>query len=192
MSQLAFPEIQKSFDEKNWNSIILYCQDLELRVCIISGFTTPHIYKISTKNNARFLWKRIPSELKAAKPYLKDIWFTIQNLSQFDCPAIYKCLTLNYPPEITPFINAVKESFQIRTFELISNAYSTISIKDCSTFLGTTPEETVKYTISKGWELDQPSNTLKPVPIKVDKLAKKNGNSQIRSLTDYVLFLEKP
>eukprot|EP01133_Synstelium_polycarpum_P013343 gene13343-15695_t len=46
-------------------------------------------------------------------------------------------------------------------------------------------------TETHGWSKDQSSDSLKPVPIKPSDGAVRSGNVQIRSLADYVLFLEK-
>lgn len=45
--------------------------------------------------NAKFLWKRIPADVKSANPELARIWAVGQSMWKKDFPGIYKALNEN-------------------------------------------------------------------------------------------------
>ncbi|GAM17524.1 hypothetical protein SAMD00019534_006990 [Acytostelium subglobosum LB1] len=189
----AFPEIQRFIETKDFAHIIAFCQDIELKSEEQTRKYYPvYILSLLIQNdikNARLLWNRIPSELKAADAHLKPIWSLTKHIAQLNYPMIYKSLTGNYGTDLAPFIIHLKETFQYRTFELISNSYSNISVNDCSVYLGIPTDHVLKYTESQGWTRD--GNSLQPVPIKAKDSHVKSGNNLIHSLADFVLSLEK-
>ncbi|KAN0037040.1 hypothetical protein ACTFIV_002372 [Dictyostelium citrinum] len=194
---MVFTEIANLIASKNFKAILDYCQRQEIEsknIELIKSYYGVYLLSYLINNdviNAKHLWKRIPNDFKQSNQQLKNIYTIIKSISQTNPTIIYTSLSTNIGDEYTPFITALKDNFQTRTFELISNAYSSITVNDCSLYLGISPDDTIKFTTSKGWEHDKASNTLKPVPIEKQVSGLPAGNQQIRSLTSYVLFLEK-
>uniref|UniRef100_A0A0C9S0W8 Putative cop9 signalosome subunit csn8 n=1 Tax=Amblyomma americanum TaxID=6943 RepID=A0A0C9S0W8_AMBAM len=54
--------------------------------------------------NAKFLWKRIPQEIKQSHPELGNIWKVGQALWYKDFPAIYTGLAQEWPDDIKPIM----------------------------------------------------------------------------------------
>ncbi|KAN0035354.1 hypothetical protein ACTA71_004619 [Dictyostelium dimigraforme] len=195
---MAFTEIANFITSKNFKAILDYCQKQEIEsknIDLIKSYYGVYLFSYLINNdviNAKHLWKRIPNDLKQSNQQLKNIYTIIKAISQTNPTITYTSLSVNNIGEdYTPFITTLKENFQQRTFELISNAYSSITVNDCCSYLGISPEDTIEFTTSKGWEHDKASNTLKPTPIQKQLSGLPSGNQQIRSLTNYVLFLEK-
>ncbi|EGG19196.1 COP9 signalosome complex subunit 8 [Cavenderia fasciculata] len=190
MVTAAYPEIQKYLEANDFKNILSWCTENELRLQQDKFVKYYNVFLINYLiandiTNARFLWNRIPSEIKGADPHLKTIWALAKYISQLNYAHIYKHLAINFGPELAPFINELKVSFQRRVFDLISNSYSNISIKDASLYLGISPEEVVRFTQTNGWEKDPSSDSVKPVPVKpVEQVG--NGTKKIHSLTDYI------
>ncbi|KAN0015536.1 hypothetical protein ACTFIU_008271 [Dictyostelium citrinum] len=194
---MVFTEIANLIASKNFKAILDYCQRQEIEsknIELIKSYYGVYLLSYLINNdviNAKHLWKRIPNDFKQSNQQLKNIYTIIKSISQTNPTITYTSLSTNIGDEYTPFITALKDNFQTRTFELISNAYSSITVNDCSLYLGISPDDTIQFTTSKGWEHDKASNTLKPVPIQKQVSGLPTGNQQIRSLTSYVLFLEK-
>ncbi|KAK5577608.1 hypothetical protein RB653_002551 [Dictyostelium firmibasis] len=194
---MPFTEIAKLIASKNFKSILDYCQQQEIEsknIELIKSYYGVYLLSYLINNdiiNAKHLWKRISNDLKQSNQQLKNIYTIIKSISQANPTITYTALSINLGDDYTPFITTLKENFQQRTFELISNAYSSITVSDCSSYLGISPDDTIQFTTSKGWEHDKASNTLKPIPIHKQITGLPTGGQQIRSLTNYVLFLEK-
>lgn len=63
------------------------------------------IYFFFFRNNARFLWKRIPKEIKLKNKELEEIWEIGKNLWNKNYSNIYVCInSFNWSPEIKPLI----------------------------------------------------------------------------------------
>jgi COP9 signalosome complex subunit 8 len=60
------------------------------------------------RNNARFLWKRIPEKLKKSNGELSLLWSVGQKLWQRDFPAIHVALNQTWPQHIQPIMTAFK------------------------------------------------------------------------------------
>ncbi|KYQ91233.1 COP9 signalosome complex subunit 8 [Tieghemostelium lacteum] len=192
---MTFPEIQKLLEARNFAAILTYCQDIELKkpsnetlIPLYGVYLITYLIVDGQNTNARFLWKRIPSDLKQ-KDSLKAIYNIVKNMTDYQ--DFYKSLGQQFPAEYIPFIAALKESYQLRTFELISNSYSSITIESTCSYLGISADEASQYLLARGWTLDKQSNTLIPTPVKKPGAKLPTGYSQLESLTNSVLFLEK-
>ncbi|KAF2069256.1 hypothetical protein CYY_009426 [Polysphondylium violaceum] len=190
---MSFKDIQDKINNKDFDGILKYCQDIECESSEkIASLYGAYLFCYLIKNditNARFLWKRIPSQLRSNES-LKSIWTLAKSIHQFDTKTIYTLLG-SFGAEYQPFVVFFKESFQNRTFNLISNAYTSISLSDCINYLGISQEQTIELAKSKGWTFDESSKTFTPLAIPTTQSNLPQTDKQLQNLTNYVLFLEK-
>lgn len=96
-------------------------------------------------NNARFLWKRIPTQVKSSKTELAAIWKVGKSLWNKNYVEFYKNLhPLGSNDTYKALAAALLDSVRQQTFVLLSKAYTTLSVNDASTYLGLAPEELVQ------------------------------------------------
>lgn len=140
--------------------------------------------------NAKFLWKRIPQNIKTANADLALIWNVGQKMWQRDFPAIYESLNKEFPEYIKPLMTAILESTRKRAFTLVAKAYSYISTDDFSHFVGMPVNDAVDAAVKEGWKADSQTKMLTPAPLEkaVDLLLP--SEEQLARLTDFVSFLE--
>lgn len=142
--------------------------------------------------SAKFLWKRIPSQIKEENSELSIIWLVGKLMWKRNFPEIYAVINScpSWPNHLKNIMNLISESTRQRAGALISKAYSTISISDASKLLGLSNEETLKIAEKLNWSYEADTGYI---VINKPETSNKNiiDNSELlEKLTDYILFLE--
>jgi len=185
-------------ESANWEELIRVCEQYEFESAneAPSAATLPFYgvqlfayLLINDLNSARFLWKRIPTDVKAAVPEFASIWRIGQSMWKREYNNIYASLQVNWPPVYQALARNLVDQFRQRTFVLLSRAYTTISVNDCAIILGLPPADAVKLTTQRGWQYEQATNVLRPIPV-VEAKVQKTSLDQLQDLTKYVVFLE--
>uniref|UniRef100_A0A3Q0RI44 COP9 signalosome complex subunit 8 n=1 Tax=Amphilophus citrinellus TaxID=61819 RepID=A0A3Q0RI44_AMPCI len=176
--------------EENFDKLLEQCeaQELEVRTSLIVCVL---ILMFANRNNARYLWKRIPQAIKSANPELAAIWAVGQRIWQRDFPGIYAAIAAyQWSENILPVMEALRESTRQRAYGLVAQAYTSITAEDFAAFVGYSVEEAVKGVVSQGWQADP--NTRMVMPKKPDPppVSLVPNEQQLARLTDYVAFLE--
>ncbi|CAG9859176.1 unnamed protein product [Phyllotreta striolata] len=141
--------------------------------------------------NAKYLWKRIPPTIKASTPELANIWAVGQSMWTRDFPAIYKALnSVTWSETVSEIMRQVQEVVRSRAVDLISQAYSSISLDTVSAMTGLPPEVCVPSCLEKGWKFDADTKMVHPVRQVVQHLGQTSSEDQLSKLTDFVSFLE--
>eukprot|EP01130_Rhizamoeba_saxonica_P007315 TRINITY_DN2953_c2_g1_i1.p1 TRINITY_DN2953_c2_g1~~TRINITY_DN2953_c2_g1_i1.p1 ORF type:complete len:165 (-),score=35.02 TRINITY_DN2953_c2_g1_i1:33-527(-) len=143
-------------------------------------------------NNARFLWKRIPSQTKQQNPQLGALWSIGQALWNENYPLFYASVSAyEWNVMIGTMVSILIEQFRQKTFKLLSRGFSMISTNTISTHLGLSPEDTLQLIAERGWE-EHPEieGMFKPKPIE-EILREGSSLADLQSLTNYVVFLHK-
>eukprot|EP01097_Dermamoeba_algensis_P001068 TRINITY_DN1404_c0_g1_i1.p1 TRINITY_DN1404_c0_g1~~TRINITY_DN1404_c0_g1_i1.p1 ORF type:complete len:163 (-),score=25.24 TRINITY_DN1404_c0_g1_i1:296-751(-) len=138
---MAEQALQAALAASDFQKIANICQESELNG---RPFYDAHLASLLILNdlcNAKFLWKRIPKDLRT--PEIAAIWEIGRNIWTRNYPSVYTSLNQNWSPQISPLIAKVALSFRTRTLTLLSSSYSSISVGDCSVFLGLAPENTI-------------------------------------------------
>ncbi|KAM4698221.1 COP9 signalosome complex subunit 8 [Rhinophrynus dorsalis] len=181
----------------SFQRLLEQCEEQELEAP--GGIATPQVYSQllalyllnNDMNNARYLWKRIPPAVKSANSELGAIWEVGQKMWQRDFPGIYASISAHqWPENIQPIMEAVKDATRRRAFGLVSQAYTSISADDFAAFVGLPVEDAIKGVLEQGWQAD--SSTRMVMPKKPDSapLSLIPNEQQLARLTDYVAFLE--
>uniref|UniRef100_A0A0E0DE92 CSN8/PSMD8/EIF3K domain-containing protein n=1 Tax=Oryza meridionalis TaxID=40149 RepID=A0A0E0DE92_9ORYZ len=170
-----------------------------------------HLY-LNDLNSARFLWKSTPQEAKDARPELAAVWRIGQCLWNRDYAGVYAAAQgFEWSPEIADFVAAFLghhfvvwvgksgdsdvhtytswKSYRKRIFQLLTSAYSTISVADVAHFMGMNEEDATNYAMQNGWSLDAAAKMLTVLKPKV-KTNQKLDASKLQRLTECVFHLE--
>ncbi|KAL7060272.1 hypothetical protein AAHC03_09554 [Spirometra sp. Aus1] len=108
--------------------------------------------------NAKFLWKRIPSAIKANDANLKTIWELAVLLLKKQYP---QCLSLSQtllshpdlPANMRHHVESIFISIRAYILDLVCSAFSTISLTKLSDLLRSSPEDSASLLTARGWSL---------------------------------------
>ncbi|GLE02208.1 hypothetical protein PINS_up011046 [Pythium insidiosum] len=142
-------------------------------------------------NDARFLWKRIPSETKQLSDLLPSVWSIGKALWKRDFAASYAAMNRDWPEGVRELIALLRESTRESAAELLGVAYSTIPLKEAAVALGFDDESAlVAYCKSLEWDVSLETKLLhpKPLPRSAPELS---SLQQLESISNYVLHLEE-
>ena len=96
-------------------------------------------------NNARFLWKRIPADIKKNNAMLGTIWSIGRSMWEKQYAKTYEIVSqTNWDTALVPLINRLVETFRQRTAKLLTTAYTSISASDVSLYLGMNEQDVTK------------------------------------------------
>jgi len=185
-------ELQEFILSKNWTKLVNSCEEYELEPSDVPNYGVHLLsyYFVGDMDNARFLWKRIPISVKSTKPEFLAIWKIGQALwgkKYADIYATTNSFTWTEPHKT--LIGLFLDSFREKTFNLISRAYTAISLSDASVYLGLPSELILKSASERGWGFDKSTNILSPVAITQLK-EQSTSLTQLQQLTDYFCYLE--
>lgn len=82
------------------------------------------------------------------------------------------------------------ESVRNRAVELISQAYSAVSLDTVCAMTGLAPDICSKACMEKGWKFEADTKIVHPIKIKVESISSTSSEDQLYKLTDFVSFLE--
>jgi COP9 signalosome complex subunit 8 len=186
-----------------------------------TGQTSPQVYGqllaiyllFNDLTSAKFLWKRIPDDVKAANNELSVIWSVGKLMWKKNYSEIYQTIDSIpvWPNHLKNIMKLISESTRQRVIELISKAYSSISLNDASQLLGLNNDETLKVAEKSNWLHEDGFLTInqqqcdhlgisnnqqqserqqkqqgKAGPV----LGLDNGTELLEKLTEYIIFLE--
>lgn len=140
--------------------------------------------------NAKFLWKRIPSNVKESNPELGKIWAVGQKFWNREITGFYTLLEEDWPEHVKPIMSAIGDVTRNRALQLISKAYSSVSLVNVAACVGLTPERSVEVITSLGWSVDTVTKIVTP---KVQEGRPEDctpSEEQLSKLTEFVAFLE--
>lgn len=141
---------------------------------------------------AKFLWKRIPESIKADHPELQKIWSVGMALWERNLPEAYAALNQTWSEGVSSIMKAVKEKTRARFVNLVSQAYSSISLAEFSTYVGLGELEAGELASQQpGWSLDTQNKIIIPAQVEVKETETIPSEQQLQLLTDFVAFLEK-
>jgi len=140
--------------KRNFKEILGITEDFELDACNqdIKPFYTVQLLTyliVDDLVSARFLWKRIPQEIKKTDAELYAAWGIGQRLWTQDYAATYVAFRSHWSPLNATLAEILEEKFRERTFAVISKAYSIVSEKSLALYLGLSVDEAVRYVSKK-------------------------------------------
>ncbi|XP_011880897.1 PREDICTED: COP9 signalosome complex subunit 8 isoform X2 [Vollenhovia emeryi] len=143
--------------------------------------------------NAKYLWKRIPPDVKAANEELTRVWTVGQCMWQRNWPAVHAALNVEWSEDIKDDMAALKDNVRERVMRLISKAYSSLNLTTMATMSGMSLDEARRAAIDRGWHVD---DTIVQPRKQVDEEQYNQSDKvclteeQLQKLTQFVSFLE--
>ncbi|XP_026469195.1 COP9 signalosome complex subunit 8 [Ctenocephalides felis] len=140
--------------------------------------------------NAKFLWQRIPEQIKNDNPELALIWAVGKCMWKRDYPSTYKALKNNWSDSVCEIMKNVEEKLRSRAVTLITQAYSSVSIDTVSEMTGLAEDMVIAACKKKGWAIEEATRSVIPTRAKLDITSGTTSEDQLHKLTEYVSFLE--
>ncbi|GBG78248.1 hypothetical protein CBR_g26281 [Chara braunii] len=141
-------------------------------------------------NSARFLWKRIPTNIKQSNQELAAVWAIVQKMWLRNRAQCHEAIRgFPWSPILQPVIAAVAEDYRESMYKLLCTAYSTISLADAAAFLGLPECDTVNLMVSRGCSID-PATKMLTVRARPTVTDQKTNMGHLQKLTEYVFHLE--
>ncbi|XP_071577060.1 COP9 signalosome complex subunit 8 [Temnothorax nylanderi] len=143
--------------------------------------------------NAKYLWKRIPPDMKTAHEELGRVWTVGQCMWQRNWPAVHAALNVEWSEDIKDVMTVLKDNVRERVMRLISKAYSSLNLATMATMSGMSLDEARQAAIDRGWTVDdtivQPRKQIDEEQYdQSDKICL--TEDQLQKLTQFVSFLE--
>eukprot|EP00124_Ichthyophonus_hoferi_P004286 Ihof_evm3s454 gene=Ihof_evmTU3s454 len=115
---------------------------------------------------ARFVWKRIPFNVKAACPPLVATWQVGSQLWSGYHTGVFHAIE-NLRTVLQPIhqglLSSLIDNYQHRVFDLISKAYVCISISDAVNLMGCTHDRLLEVAFAANWTLDGNTAMIRPI-----------------------------
>lgn len=144
---------------------LFLCDDLSVSSLAISD----SLKLIGSRNEARFLSKRIPIQHLQSDPLIISSYTLLRAVYTRNYQKIYTVFdSAPWSEEIYPLVVRFRDYFRHRTLVILSRAYTTISPALAAMYLGFTTEEKLsEYVKPKGWEYAE-VGLLKPVRMEIE------------------------
>lgn len=142
------------------------------------------------RSHARFLWKRIPQNLKNEElEQLNQVFETLwhNRFAQF-----YVQMNYTWSVNIAKIMIELKDRVQRETIKLIGTAYTSVFENTFSDMLNQKPETVPQLCTELDWELHDgnPRFIIPKKPVYSDRVAQTACEDQMKKLTEFVSFLE--
>ncbi|KAJ9578918.1 hypothetical protein L9F63_004875 [Diploptera punctata] len=134
--------------------------------------------------NAKYLWKRIPQNVKNSHAELGLIWKVGQKMWLRDFPGVYAALNADWSENVGHIMQALLENVRKRAVYLVSHAYSSISMDDLAAFVGMPVEQAIVAASEQGWKVDTASRMVKPCRPSVSQNQGASSEDQLYKLTE--------
>ncbi|CAI6001212.1 unnamed protein product [Closterium sp. NIES-64] len=147
------------------------------------------------RNEARFLWKRIPASVKDGNAELAATWRVGQAMWKRDSQDVYDALkAFHWSPIVRPMVAALTDRYTHTMMELVARSFSTISPSHAATFLGLTSQEALAFLEARDWKYDSATDMFTPPVVQAGKdkelEEEQRQLAQVKRLTEYVFNLE--
>ncbi|WIA11913.1 hypothetical protein OEZ85_011997 [Tetradesmus obliquus] len=140
--------------------------------------------------DARFLWKRLPIDVKRDNPELDAVWRLLQYFWNQHYQGIWQALQgYQWSPQVRPFVDALVAKTRSDMLALLSEGYSLLSPAKAALLLGVSEGEVAHLVEPAGWKQDMESgmyHTALQQAADVDL----EGYENLRQLAQYMVHLE--
>jgi len=146
--------------------------------------------------NSKFVWKRVNPEIKKKTAWLKGLWKSLQFLFKKEYAGFFQEIESlvndksKLPPQIAILTEALRDRIRSNQYQLINEAYTTISIDRASSLLGLNKTSLPNYSKEKGWTYDEKANLITTATNKAKTLDLGTDTIILEKLTRIVNHLE--
>eukprot|EP00879_Flechtneria_rotunda_P001445 GHRR01001598.1.p1 GENE.GHRR01001598.1~~GHRR01001598.1.p1 ORF type:complete len:200 (+),score=71.41 GHRR01001598.1:243-842(+) len=140
--------------------------------------------------DARFLWKRIPVEVKRDNPELDAVWRLLQYFWNRHYQGIWQALQgYQWSQQVRPFIDALVAKARSDMLLLLSEGYSLVSSAKVASMLGVSEGDVAHLVEAAGWKQDMESG-MYVTAVQAKNDSHMNGFESLRQLAQYMVHLE--
>lgn len=136
---------------------------------------------------ARFLWKRLPSEFKSDHE-LTSAWAVGKALIKRKYPDVYRHLDTGRWRMAEDLAQLFRAQFVERMTQLVAKAYSSLRVQQAAAMLGMTPANVTSFATSKGWTVT--GDIIRP-KAEEGGAAKQVKAQEVERVTRMLNFLEQ-
>lgn len=140
------------------------------------------------REDARFVYKRIPNKIKAENDDIKAAFSLLQRLWVTDYEGIWAALSYCWPDQLQDLSATLRGRLQDRILTIVQRAYSNITAKNLGRLLGMPQQEAAHCAIEKGWAVDD-SGLIAPKPASGHSIWEPS-DADLQKLAQYVVFLQ--
>ncbi|XP_066581832.1 COP9 signalosome complex subunit 8 [Prorops nasuta] len=145
--------------------------------------------------NAKYLWKRIPSNVKAANAELGQIWIVGKRMWQRDWSAVHIALDGKWSSDVGYIMAEIREKVRERAMNLIAEAYSSLELSVLASMTGLSIDGARQAAASWNWRIDGTTVQTRKMDMlqHYSNLAPESAlltEDQLEKLTQIVSFLE--
>ena len=185
--------MEEALLSRNWDALTAICEVTELQKqgktpsSVYSALLAVYLLQRNT-DNAKLLWKRIPADTKKGDATLGRVWTVGQHLWRRNFAEAQKCLAESWPEYVSPIMTEMAKVVQGRVVQLISRAYSNVSLQSVAEMLGCTPEVALRLVNELGWSV----NGASVIPLKPQAEGSEviDSDKHMEMLTSYISMLE--
>ncbi|KAF8071113.1 rppH [Scenedesmus sp. PABB004] len=113
--------------------------------------------------DARFLWKRLPAEVKRDNAELNAVWRLLQYYWNKQYAGIWQALQgYQWSGQVRPFVDALVAKTRAEMLALLSESYSLVSPAKAAQLLGVSEGEVGHLVEGAGWRHDMESGCYAP------------------------------
>ncbi|KAF6041369.1 COPS8 [Bugula neritina] len=140
--------------------------------------------------DAKLLWKRLPTSHREAFPELKQLLLVCQAMIGQDFVTIHKILQDTvWSAHIEPIVSLLQEKVREKTLSLVSYAYTHISVQELAAMLSVSTAKLQEIVSSASWTIENGMVMPKATPQDSNLPARKEI-VDLASLTRLVSYLE--
>uniref|UniRef100_A0A6M2DJN8 COP9 signalosome complex subunit 8 n=1 Tax=Xenopsylla cheopis TaxID=163159 RepID=A0A6M2DJN8_XENCH len=184
--------------EESLNVLTADLEAQELKIATSNGTPTADLYSKllalylyrDELCSAKFLWQRIPEQVKSENPELASIWAVGKCIWLRDYKGIYQALKKTWSEHVSDIMKKVEEMIRTRAINLITQAYSCVSLETVAEMTGLSDEQVIATCMEKGWDVDNTTRMVTPKKPKVELTSGTTSEDQLFKLTEFVSFLE--
>nr|CAB3232937.1 COP9 signalosome complex subunit 8-like [Phallusia mammillata] len=179
LSRIAILENQELESPKGILPAELYCELLALYLLT------------NDLANAKFLWKRIPADVKSDSAELKAVWEVGKNAWQQNFAGVHTALdSYDWSEQCRPVMSQHKENLRENCLNMIAGSYTSVKITYLAQILGLDKSTALELVKNRGWEYSEEKEIVKPMKTKQIMECKPKNEEHLERLTQYILFLE--
>uniref|UniRef100_A0A7S1KSI2 COP9 signalosome complex subunit 8 n=1 Tax=Percolomonas cosmopolitus TaxID=63605 RepID=A0A7S1KSI2_9EUKA len=141
-----------------------------------------------SRNNARFLWKRLDGGTQNA---LRPVWQICVHMWKREYGLVYKVIKnpqTPWPQDLMPVIHDVMQFYRTKMLQLVQRAYDNIDVKTISEYLALSEKELDQFAQGQGWKIED--GLVYPTRGTLKEPSQAESFKLLRELTDRTLFLE--
>jgi alkylated DNA nucleotide flippase Atl1 len=193
-------DVQRRLAEGKYDQAAKACEQVELHASDSSSQNSSEVYSIqivshliSNKlNDARLCWKRIPSALRQEGD-IRSVGKVLESLWDKDYVGFHRNVASSqWSSAIQGPIHALVEEVRLKIEGVIAQAYTTISLGDLASILGSSRDQVLRAIERNGWELDTSSAmvTVKSSAGKAAPIKPIGARASLQEMTKYVVHLD--